>query len=227
MNLAGEMLAKPVRIPTPYPLPPDKFVRVLSGIAKRLPEFDRVTVGMPGMIRDGIVINTPHYPSSGGPYTGKDPALVEVWRNWNALEQLSNAFGKPTLVLNDAEVQGAAVISRTGLEVMFTLGTGLGNAIYNNGQLAPHLELSHAPIHNVTYDTYIGINELREIGSRKWSERLLEVVEGFRPVFLWDHLYVGGGNARRLQLDLGDDVSIVPNSAGITGAVRAWDLKLN
>ena len=226
MDQNGQMIADPVRIPTPYPLPPEKFVRVLSGIAKKLPEFDRVTVGMPGMIRGGQVINTPHYPSSGGPYTGKDPALVEAWRGWDALTNLTEAFAKPTLVLNDAEVQGAAVIERDGLEVMFTLGTGLGNAIYNNGVLAPHLELSHAPINGVTYDTYIGINQLRELGSHKWSERLLEVVEGFRPVFLWDRLFVGGGNARRLQLSLGDDVTIVPNSAGITGAVRAWDLKI-
>lgn len=224
----GEMLAQHLRIKTPYPLPPERFVRTLTMLAKRLPEYDRVTVGMPGMIRNGCVIRTPHYPTVAGPYTDKDPALVEAWRNWDAQGILQEAFGKPTRVLNDAEVQGAAVIKREGLEVMFTLGTGLGCAVYNNGRLAPHLEISHAPVRkNATYDTWIGIHKLRELGPRKWSERMRVVVDGLRPVFCWDHLYVGGGNAQRLKVDLGSDVTIVPNVAGVIGGVRAWDLDLN
>jgi polyphosphate glucokinase len=111
---------------------------------------------------------------------------------------------------------------------MFTLGTGLGNAVYNDGRLLPHMELSHAPVRkNATYDTWIGIHKLKELGPRKWSERIEKMVEGFRPVFCWDRLYVGGGNARRLTTFLGDDVSIVPNVAGIIGGVRAWDLEVD
>lgn len=222
----GEMIADRVRVPTPYPLPPERFVSVLQGIADKMPHFDRVTIGMPGMIRNGVVVRTPHYPTVAGPYTAKDPGLVEAWKNWNAQSVLSAAFGRPTLVLNDAEVQGAAVIQRQGLEVMFTLGTGLGCAMYDNGRLAPHLELSHAPIRaDATYDTWIGLNNFKELGPRKWSKRMLQVVDGLRPVFCWDHLYVGGGNARRLTTFLGDDVTIVPNVAGIIGGVRAWDLE--
>jgi polyphosphate glucokinase len=55
------------------------------------------------------------------------------------------------------------------------------------------------------------------------------VVDALRPVFVWDRLYLGGGNARVLSADvvseLGDDVVIVPNTAGIVGGVRAWDLR--
>lgn len=228
LDEAGEMLAERVRVATPYPLPPERFVATLTAIAKKMPHYDRVTVGMPGMIRNGIVVTTPHYPTVAGPYTEKDPALVEAWRNWDAKKILTTAFKKPTRVMNDAEVQGAAVIQREGLEVMFTLGTGLGCAVFDHGRLAPHLEMSHAPVRkNATYDTYIGIDQLRELGPRKWSQRMLNVVDGLRPVFQWDHLYVGGGNARRLTTFLGDDVTIVPNVAGIIGGVRAWDLEMH
>jgi polyphosphate glucokinase len=45
---------------------------------------------------------------------------------------------------------------------------------------------------------------------------------------LWDRLYIGGGNSQSIQqrdLSLrGDDVVIVPNSAGVAGGVRAWKL---
>ncbi len=223
----GQMIAERVRIPTPYPLPPERFVSVITRLAAKMPDYDRVTIGMPGMIRNGRVVVTPHYPTKNGPYTEKDPGLVEAWRNWDAQSVLGAALGRPILVLNDAEVQGAAVIQRKGLEVMFTLGTGLGCAVYNDGALAPHLEISHAPIRkDVTYDTWIGINQLKELGARKWSQRMLTVIEGLRPVFCWDHCYVGGGNARRLGVYLGEDVTIVPNIAGIIGGVRAWDLEI-
>lgn len=224
----GDMIAKRVRVPTPYPLPPERFVEVLVRLAHRLPEFDRVTVGMPGMIRHGIVVATPHYPTVAGPYTQKDPELVERWRHWDAELHLSEAFGRPTRVLNDAEVQGAAVISREGLEVMFTLGTGLGCAVYDDGRLAPHLEMSHAPVRKrTTYDLFIGNHVLKEIGPERWSRRLLSVVDGLRPVFCWDRLFLGGGNARCIKVFLGDDVTIVPNLAGILGGIKAWELELD
>ena len=55
---------------------------------------------------------------------------------------------------------------------------------------------------------------------------ILATVDGMRPVFRWDHLYVGGGNAKHLMVDLGNDVTIVPNVAGILGGVRVWDLDM-
>ncbi|MFN8214606.1 MAG: ROK family protein [Candidatus Nanopelagicales bacterium] len=227
LDAEGGLLAERVRIKTPYPLPPERFIGVLLEIASQLPEFDRVTVGLPGMIRHGVVIVTPHYPNLHGPYTRKDPELDAAWRHWDATAALEEAFGKPVRVLNDAEVQGAAVIQRTGLEVVFTLGTGLGCAVYDDGRLAPHLELSHAPVRkDFTYDTWMGKAQLKRLGPRKWSRRILATVDGMRPVFRWDHLYVGGGNAKHLMVDLGNDVTIVPNVAGILGGVRVWDLDM-
>lgn len=227
LDAHGQLLAERVRIKTPYPLSPGRFVGLLQEIASRLPEFDRLTVGIPGMIRRGVVIMTPHYPNLHGPYTRKDPDLDAAWRNWDATAALEGSFGKPVRVLNDAEVQGAAVITRRGLEVVFTLGTGLGCAMYDNGTLAPHLELSHAPVRKgFTYDTWMGKRQLKRLGPERWSRRILATVDGLRPVFAWDHLYVGGGNAAKLTVDLGSDVTVVANLAGILGGVRVWDLDM-
>lgn len=227
LDADGRLLAERVRVKTPYPLPPDRFVSVLLDLAAALPAFDRVTVGLPGMIRHGVVVVTPHYPNLAGPYTRKDPDLDAAWRGWDATTALTDAFGAPVRVLNDAEVQGAAVITRHGLEVVFTLGTGLGCAVYDDGRLAPHLEMSHAPVRKGrTYDTWMGKAELKRLGPKRWSKRIRATVDGLRPVFCWDHLYVGGGNAKHLTGALGDDVTIVANLAGIVGAVRAWDLHM-
>lgn len=224
------MRANPIRVPTPYPMSPDRFVETLTDLADRLPGADRATVGVPGMIRHGVVVSTPHYVTRSGPRSKVEPHLVEAWRSFDARTALTAAFDVPTLVLNDAEVHGAGVVAGTGLELVFTLGTGLGCALFDGGTLAPHLELSQAPVRwGLSYDTYIGEPERRRLGDAFWSRRVRAVVDGLRPVFLWDRIYLGGGNGRHIrpeQLErMGDDVVVVPNTAGIVGGVRAWSIR--
>ncbi|GAB7037580.1 MULTISPECIES: ROK family protein [Catenuloplanes] len=232
LDESGTMRAQPLRVPTPYPLHPDLFVKTLVELSHQLPPADRVTVGMPGMIRHGVVVATPHYVTKAGPRTRIDPELAKAWANFDARSALGAAFDRPTLVLNDAEVHGAGVVAGTGLELVITLGTGLGCALFDGGRLAPHLEFSQAPVRwGMSYDTYIGEHERRRLGDSFWSRRVARVVEGLRPVFLWDRLYIGGGNSRRIipeqLLRMGDDVVIVPNTAGIVGGVRAWSLRVH
>ena len=221
----GAMVADPVRIPTPYPMPPQRFVEVLCQLAEDLPPADRATVGVPGMIRHGRVITTPHYITTGGPHSPVDPDLERAWDHFDAQTALARGLGIPTRVVNDAEVHGAAVVSGQGLEVVFTLGTGLGCAVFDDGSLAPKIELSRSPVRKgVIYDEWIGDLARRELGAKRWSRRVRKAVDGLRPMFVWDRLYVGGGNAQRLTLDLGADVTIVPNEAGISGGIRLWEL---
>ncbi|TAK68188.1 MAG: ROK family protein [Actinomycetota bacterium] len=229
LDADGAMQAKPIRVPTPYPLPPERLLDLLVDIAGTLPAAQRVTVGMPGMIRHGVVVTTPHYVTRSGPRSRIDPPLLRRWSGYDARAGVSTALGLPALVLNDAEVHGAGVIAETGLELVLTLGTGLGCATFDDGRLAPHLELSQATTRwGQLYDRYVGERERRRLGNAFWSRRVLRMVAALRPMFLWDRLYLGGGNSRRILpdalADMGDDVVVVPNSAGIVGAVRAWRL---
>ena len=230
LDAGGTLHVPPVRVPTPYPLPPERLVQTIVDIARGLPSADRATVGMPGMVRHGVVIATPHYVTRSGPRSAVDPALLRAWAGKDMQAALADALGRPVLVLNDAEVHGAGVVSGSGLELVLTLGTGLGSALFDGGVLAPHLELSHAPVrHGTTYDGYLGEHVRRLLGDGAWSRRVRRAVEGLRPVFLWDRVYLGGGNSRRITpgalAALGDDVVVVPNSAGIVGGVRAWSLR--
>jgi len=230
LDEAGTMRAKELRVPTPYPLSTDRFLETVDGLASQLPTADRATVGMPGMIRHGVVIVTPHYVTEAGPRSRPVPSLVDQWTGFDASSALTGHLGIPTLVLNDAEVHGAGVVTGVGLELVLTLGTGLGCALFDGGRLAPHLELSQAPVRwGLSYDTYIGDKERKRLGPAFWSRRVRRVVDALRPVFVWDRLYLGGGNARVITPEvlaaLGDDVVVVPNSAGIVGGVRAWELQ--
>lgn len=221
----GTMLTERLRVPTFYPMPPELFVSTIAALARELPDADRATIGMPGMIRHGIVIATPHYITLSGPFSPVDPHLARAWDHFDAQAALARALGIPTRVVNDAEVHAAAVVSGMGLEVTFTLGTGLGCAVFDHGDLVPKIELSRAPVRKgVIYDEWLGDHTRRRIGNAAWTRRVRRAVDGLRPMFLWDHLYVGGGNARKLTEELGPDVTIVPNEAGISGGIRLWEL---
>lgn len=229
LDEAGTTRAQPVRTRTPYPLPPERLVSTIADLAGQLPDAQRATMGMPGMIRHGVVVSTPHYITRAGPRTKVLPELVSAWQGFDMYRVLGQRLDLPVLIANDAEVHGAGVIAGTGLEVIITLGTGLGNATFDGGRLAPHMELSRAQFRwGLTYDEYIGEHERLRLGDAMWSRRVRQVVDSLRPVFLWDRLYLGGGNGRRITpqvLDkLGDDVVVVPNSAGIVGGVRLWQL---
>jgi len=231
LDAEGFSTQEALRIPTPYPLSTARFLDTIVRLSETLPAAARATVGLPGMVRHGVVVQTPHYVTVSGPRSRLDPELVRQWHGFDARAALTSRLGVPTIVLNDAEVHGAGVIQGTGMELVLTLGTGLGCAVFDNGVLAPHLELSQAPVRRgLIYDTYIGDRERRRLGPSLWSRRVRRVVEALRPVFVWDRLYLGGGNARVISPDvvstLGPDVTIVPNSAGIVGGVRVWQQRV-
>jgi polyphosphate glucokinase len=224
LDEAGTMIGSRVRRKTPYPLPPDLLVRTLVELAGETEKrFDRASVGFPGLIRGGIVHATPHYVTERGPFSPRDPELVAAWSGYDIQGALQEAFGKPTRVLNDAEIHGMACTEGKGFEVMLTLGTGLGCALFDDGRLLPKIELSQAPFRKgETYDEQLGHHTRVRIGNRKWSLRVQQAIDGLRPVFWWDRLYVGGGGARHLRVDLGPDAALVSNDMGLMGGVRLW-----
>jgi len=129
-------------------------------------------------------------------------------------------------VVNDADMQGCAVVQGQGLEFVMTLGTGVGTALFNEGRLLPHLELSHGPFRRgETTDVALGNSARQAVGNEKWTKRVRKSIDHFHEMLWFDHLYVGGGNAKHLSAsDVGPKGRLILNSAGILGGVRIWDL---
>jgi len=127
-------------------------------------------------------------------------------------------------VANDADIQGAAVVSGHGLELVVTLGTGFGTGLFYNGVLLPHLEIAHQPFRKgEDYDEQLGEATRKEIGEERWNKRVAKAIANMRTLTAFDHLYIGGGNSRRvLRHHLPDDVTVVDNTAGILGGIRLW-----
>jgi polyphosphate glucokinase len=224
LDPSGAMEHDRVRIPTPYPLSPEKMVTVLTDLVKPLPHWDRVSVGFPGMVRDGHVLSAPHFISPDGPGGVPTPKLQAAWSDFDLASKLAVSLGSPCKVANDADLQGAAVVKGTGLELVLTLGTGLGTAFFKDGLLLPHFEFAHHPFRKGgSYNDAIGEAARKSVGSKKWGKRVAEVIETFRALCFFDHCYLGGGNAAKIDFDLPSDVSVVDNNAGILGGIKLWE----
>ena len=140
---------------------------------------------------------------------------TELWAEYDLQSELAKRLDKPVRVMNDADVQGYGAIDGKGVEMVLTRGTGAGTSLFFDGKILPHLEFAHHPLKgNKTYDQYLGNAALALKGKKKWSKRVARTIEVLRTVVNFDHLYLGGGNAKKLTLDLPADVSIVPNSDG-------------
>jgi len=212
---AGQMLAKRVRVATPHPCHPDTLLSAIADLTAPLPPSERISIGFPGVIRRGRVLTAPHFD-------------IQTWRDYPLEEALSQRFDKPARLLNDAEVQGLGIVAGHGLEVVLTLGTGVGSAVFSNGALAPHLELAHHPIHkSETYNDYIGAAALHAHDLKRWNRRVLHTIDIVYSLLHYDILYLGGGNAAVVVVDdLPGNVRTASNDAGITGGIRLWDDKV-
>jgi predicted TIM-barrel fold metal-dependent hydrolase len=208
---SGRIVGDPARVPTPpKPVQPEQVVTIVATTSAALGRFDRVSVGFPGMVRGGKVLTAPNLGT-------------EVWSGFDLQSELAKRLKKPVRVMNDADVQGYGAIEGKGVEMVLTLGTGAGTSLFDNGRILPHFELAHHPISGkMTYDQYLGNAALTLKGKKKWSKRVEKTIGILRTVINFDHLYLGGGNAKKVKFELPKDITVVPNTDGLTGGIRLW-----
>jgi polyphosphate glucokinase len=181
----------------------------LDQLRKLMPAFDRVSVGFPGVVKHGCT------------YLGFN--LHPLWAKGFPLQaELEKRWKRPVRVGNDADVAGYGAIKGHGVELVLTLGTGLGAALFTSGHLCPGLELGHHPWRKKTYEDYIGRRGLDQLGKKKWNELLLAAIAQTEALFNWDHLYLGGGNTKKIIVALPKNVTIVSNETGLLGGVALW-----
>ncbi|MEO8884635.1 MAG: ROK family protein [Mucilaginibacter sp.] len=210
LNSEGQLLQQYQKITTPSPANPASLIKAIKTLTKDFPPYDYISVGFPGYVKNGVIKTAPNLDNTS-------------WKNFNLSKKLGTALGKPAKVVNDADMQGLGVVAGKGLEMVLTLGTGFGSALLLDGNLLPHLEMAHHPFtkHN-TYDDYIGEKALENLGDKKWNKRLKKVLAVLKTVFNYDTLYIGGGNARKINFKLNKNIKIVTNEDGIKGGARLW-----
>ncbi len=209
LDAAGKPLNERQRVDTPRPATTAALLAAIGGLLAQSPPFDRVSVGFPGVVKRNTVYTAPN--------------LDEGWAGFALGAELEQLTGKPTRVLNDAGVQGYGAITGQGVEMILPLGSGMGCALFVNGTYVPNIELAHHPLKKKsTYEDYIDNKTLEEIGRKKWNKRLRRVIAQVLPIFNPDVLYLGGGNAKKIEGELPPEVKIVENIAGLLGGLALW-----
>ncbi len=208
LDPTGKPLSERERVATPAIPTPRAVIKAIDGMIARLPRFDRASVGFPGVTKKGVT------------YIAVN--LHPRWKNFPLAEELTRHWKKPTRVANDAAVQGYGAIKGSGVEMILTLGTGLGSSLFTDGQLCPGLELGHHPWRKMTYEDYLGRRGIERFSKHRWNHLLQLAIAQTASTFNWDHLYLGGGNARKISFALPPNVTIVPNEAGLLGGVALW-----
>lgn len=204
----GQPLSERLRVVTPDPATPARLLNALDHLRAQLGSFDRVSVGYPGVVKHGVVLSAANlHPKCIG-----FPLQAELEKRWR----------KPVRVANDAAVQGYGAIQGRGVEMMITLGTGMGSALFTDGRLCPGLELGHHPWRKMTYEDYLGRRGLEKYGKKKWNKLLEKAIAQTQATFNWDHLYLGGGNTKLIRMEPRKDVTIVSNMDGLLGGVALW-----
>lgn len=220
----GEFAKKRKRIATPQPSTPeavaDCIAEVVDYFADEIGD-EPIGVTVPAVVQHGVVRTAANIDKS--------------WIDNEAEQLLEKRLGRDITLLNDADAAGlgelryGAAKNASGLIVLTTLGTGIGTAILNNGELVPNSELGHLEIdgHDAESRAASSIKEREGLSYAEWAQRL-QVYYSRLEALLWpDLIVVGGGVSKDAKeflplLDL--RTKIVPaqlkNAAGIIGAAR-------
>jgi polyphosphate glucokinase len=207
LGSTGDQVTERIKEPTPARLTPRTLLILFERIAAKISHFDRVAVGIPGIVHRNIVYSLP-------------AAGNRTFRRYALGTELSARLGSPVRVTNDAAMHGLATIHGRGVEMVITLGTGLGTALFIDGVLSAHYQT--LPDDEEPFSPY-GDAALRRIGRRRWETRVRSLCEQLRLITNFDHLYVGGGNAKRLEERLPRHVTRIDNVAGVLGGHRLWE----
>lgn len=208
---SGEPVTETLGEPTPVPATPEAVISLIHDMADALPPHRRVSVGFPGVVKNGVAQNAPNLGD-------------ELWRGVPLTGLLTQMLQRPVRAVNDADLQGLGVMQGEGVELVLTLGTGMGAALFTNGILVPNLELGHHPLRDgKTYEDLVRDSELKRIGAVEWTARVVLAVEQLEPIFNYDTLHLGGGNVRHLKTELPENVRIFSLAEALRGALKLWD----
>jgi len=207
----GAPINEPLTRPTPVPATPAAVFELIHDMSDTLPPHRRVSVGFPGVVKQGVAHNAPNLGS-------------ELWRGVRLNQGLTQLLKRPVRAVNDADLQGLGVVRGEGVELVLTFGTGLGAALFTEGVLVPNLELGHHPMRDgQTYEDLVRDSELKRIGPTEWTARVLDAIAQAEPLFNYDVLHLGGGNARHLQAQLPENVRVFSLAEAMRGALKLWD----
>jgi polyphosphate glucokinase len=207
------------RVPTPQPSTPEAVAATIVDVLGRFPDDGPVGCTVPAVVTRGRVRTASN--------------IDHEWIGTDARALLTQKTGRSCVVLNDADAAGVAEVrygaarGETGVVAMVTLGTGVGTALFTNGQLVPNTELGHLEIDGKIADRWASaaVRDEHALGWKEWAKRLDTYLTHLHALIWPDVIVLGGGVVKHAEkflerLDPGCEVRVAQlgNNAGIVGA---------
>jgi polyphosphate glucokinase len=220
----GKLTTSRVRIPTPKPAVPESMTPVFKDLVESLEWTGPIGCTFPGVVKSQKTIATA-------------ANLDESWIGVNAAKlfakSLAVSAGRVTMV-NDADAAGVAEMQfgagrkkQQGVVMMITIGTGLGTALFNNGDLVPNTELGHIEIDGADAEIHAAGRALEadEATLAEWALRFDRYLHRIEDL-LWPDLFILGGGVSKKFEQFGPLLTTrtptcpakLRNNAGIVGA---------
>ena len=215
----GNLLAERIRIKTPKGAEPRPVTEVAARIASSFSWSGPIGIGFPTPIKSGVALMAAN--------------ISQEWVGINADELFTTVTGCQCKVGNDADVAGLAEIKfgagkgLTGTIIILTLGTGIGTAIFYNGQLLPNTEFGHVEIKGRDAEQHASdaARQRDDLSWKKYAKRLNRYLATMERLFWPDMFIIGGGISKEHEKFiplLSVQTKVVPaqlqNEAGIVGA---------
>lgn len=221
---SGQLVTDRIKYPTPKPGLPADMIAVAEQIVSDHDWYGKpVGIGFPAIIKQGRTCSASN--------------IDESWIGYDATAAFATAFEtEDIVVINDADAAGMAEMShgygldRMGVVLLVTLGTGIGSALFNDGQLVPNTELGHLKYKHGVYEDYAsnGARERRDLKWKQWAAELDSYLNHVNYLFSPDLIMIGGGVSKKFHKYedyLSVPTEVVPatlrNNAGIVGAAMA------
>jgi polyphosphate glucokinase len=219
----GQLTTERVRVLTPHPATPDSVAPVVADVVRGSSYSGPVGCAFPAVVKDGIAYTAANI----------DPAWIGTSVAQTVSKQLANAA---VSVINDADAAGVAEMrfgvgqDVGGVVVMLTVGTGIGSAVFVDGELLPNTELGHLEVdgHVAEHRASEVARETHELTRKQWAKRFNRYLEVLEALLWPDLVIIGGGVSKapeKFMPLLESKAKIVSaalaNSAGIIGAALA------
>ena len=218
----GELLGERFRILTPVPATPEAVSAAVAEVAAHFSWQGPIGCGFPAVIRRGTVCTAVH--------------VDKGWIGCQAQTLFGEVTGCPVTVLNDADAAGYAEMhfgvgqGRKGVVLLITLGTGIGSALFIDGQLVPNTELGHIEIRGKDAEKRAAASarENKDLSWKKWARNVDEYLQHMARYLNPDLIIIGGGVSKkhekflpRLTVETEVVAAQQQNEAGIVGAALA------
>ncbi|WP_017787675.1 polyphosphate--glucose phosphotransferase [Aeromonas dhakensis] len=215
----GELIGERHRLVTPQPATPAAVAHTLKALVEHFDWKGPVGCGFPATIHNGIAKSAANIDKS--------------WIETDVAHLFGDVTGQPCHVLNDADAAGLAEMrygngrDRQGVIILITVGTGIGTAVFVNGQLLPNTELGHLMLEGMVAEHYCSdaVRKREDLSWGRWGKRFNKYLARLEFLFSPDLFILGGGSAVKLDKFIDKIETRAPlvaaanlNQAGIIGA---------